>query len=400
MLHNYKSYTLILESKKRDNKISKKRKVIEKFLKFDPIIDYVFDKVVDRDSTKGLRYTVWFADKIKKHFIESLATDLVELERILNDKLLSEENIQKDLEDALSGKEIESDLSDKIPNYQFYLKDKYLELKWQEKEPYFTNYYVNPILDWLKSPIREEEEVDLSQYTTLAKAHQRAFAWHEDLKATGIITDESGEILLSFDDGYYWIDLQTTESEEEANAMGHCGRTSDGSTLYSLRKKQSPHVTASINTLCNDPNDGNYLDYSIVFQMKGRENKKPVKKYYPYIEELLSYPNVSDNVTVVNKFKRIGKFSTTEYMPEEDFHISDLSSEQILKLKEKNPKLINNCGLDVKYKLYKEGVISAEELCEDYKDLKLVDGEIYMVINGLADFNPSIFKPNNSFRHN
>ena len=66
MLHNYKNFTLILESKKRDKKIEKQKQKIKKFLTFEPMIDYIMERVVDSDGTKGLQYTIWFADKIKK----------------------------------------------------------------------------------------------------------------------------------------------------------------------------------------------------------------------------------------------------------------------------------------------------------------------------------------------
>jgi len=70
MLHSYKSFLMITEG--REEKLEKQKQKIHKFLKFEPIIDYVFDKVVDKEGTRGLKYTIWFCDKIKDKFINYL----------------------------------------------------------------------------------------------------------------------------------------------------------------------------------------------------------------------------------------------------------------------------------------------------------------------------------------
>lgn len=48
MLHSYKSFLMITEG--REDKLEKQRQKIHKFLKFDPIIDYVFDKYSDEEK--------------------------------------------------------------------------------------------------------------------------------------------------------------------------------------------------------------------------------------------------------------------------------------------------------------------------------------------------------------
>ena len=201
MLYNYKSFSLILESK-RDKKIEKQKKKIGKFLKFESIVDYIFEKVVDRDSTKGLQYTVWFADKIKKRFIKYIIDEklLHNMSMKIDGKRISElkeDDINSILDDFLAGKD--GKLSKKI-----WLKT--LLKKTFENYKRGIDQHMVSILDWLKSPIREEEEVDLSQYNTLSEAYERSEEWHRNIKATGVIEDEDGEILLTFKDGYYWID--------------------------------------------------------------------------------------------------------------------------------------------------------------------------------------------------
>jgi hypothetical protein len=64
--------------------------------------------------------------------------------------------------------------------------------------------------------------------------------WHESLGGgkAKINYQETHPIIIDFRDengfGYYWVDLETNDSREECERMGHCGRSSKGK-LYSLR---------------------------------------------------------------------------------------------------------------------------------------------------------------------
>ena len=87
---------------------------------------------------------------------------------------------------------------------------------------------VNTIMEWLKFPNREQ--VDLKQIKTLEEALDAAIEWHQTLQASGQITDESGEFIKQYPEGYYWIDLKTNNSPEEGKAMGHCGRDGKATT--------------------------------------------------------------------------------------------------------------------------------------------------------------------------
>jgi len=372
MLHSYKSYTLITESKSRDKKIKKAVDKINKFLTYKPLIDWNVDRVVDRDSSKGTQYLVWFADKLKDKFVEYLNEHFGDgLDYV---KQIYGKDTTKLFKDYLETGKIVG--PPKLLKKQVYIKSKIKKMCDRFTSGSDASTYTGQILDWLKSPIREEEIVNLSDYTFM-EANDRAAEWHDNIKATGVIIHEDGNVLLTFEDGYYWIDLETTESEAEAEAMGHCGRTSYGDTLFSLRRKQSPHVTAAISW--RDYHGTQDADGTI-HQMKGRENKKPVEKYFPYIMELLSYPNVSDNVKVVNKYPQITNFSTNEYLSSEDFHITDLSLEDIEKLEKRNPELVRNSGFGLKIKLYQKGAITGEELIKDVDDLEIIDNRIYLVI--------------------
>lgn len=194
------------------------------------------------------------------------------------------------------------------------------------------------ILDWVNSFDYKTSPTENKNITKLSfiDAYTKSENWHNSLIAGGVIENEHGEIIMSFDDGFYWIDLQTTYDRDEANAMGHCGNTNKGNTLYSLRdRKKASHVTASIDQ-----------DNGIVYQMKGRNNKKPIDKYHLYIVELL----INDKV----EYKLKG-FSS-EYDRDNDFNPDDLSFELLNKLKENRP--------DIDKQIYTD-----DEIDEKFKDM-------------------------------
>ena len=89
--------------------------------------------------------------------------------------------------------------------------------------------------------------------------------------------EDPDQIIHQFDDGYYWINLQTSNCSVEAERMGHCGDDSRG-TLISLRKRKgerkesSSYVTMTWNG-----------DNMIVYQIKGRYNRAPDEEFWPHI---------------------------------------------------------------------------------------------------------------------
>lgn len=210
--------------------------------------------------------------------------------------------------------------------------------------PKFLNEKINYILDWLKSPIRTEK-INLSELN-LESAYKKSEEWHNSLTATGKITDETGKVFIEFDDGYYWIDLQTTYSEDEAKAMGHCGKTNEGDTLFSLRdKNKSPHITVAYDT-----------KNGVIYQMKGKNNRKPIDKYHPYIYRLLVDPILKP------------KYFGYEWNKEEDFNLSDFDKETFNKVYKYNPNLIYN-SINYDHKMCK-GLIQKNYLDkEDIKDV-------------------------------
>ena len=195
---------------------------------------------------------------------------------------------------------------------------------------------------------------------SILKIGSKSKEWHDSLNiGDGAINYiENAPILIDFrnenGEGYYWADLQTNNSTEECERMGHCGRSSYG-YLYSLRsdrvlpggkyKLNRSHLTAAIGT------DG------ILYQLKGPKNSKPKEEYHKYIEPLFytlgSWDNVGNDNYLIQGFG-------TEYRSEQDFKLSDLPETTIRKLYEDRPELFNTRGLQ--RKLGEMGIIDVEPL--------------------------------------
>jgi hypothetical protein len=182
--------------------------------------------------------------------------------------------------------------------------------------------------------------------------------WHDSLNiGEGAINYvEKNPILIDFrnenGEGYYWVDLETRNSPEECERMGHCGRSSYG-YLYSLRsdrglpggkyKLNRSHLTAAIGE------DG------ILYQLKGPKNSKPKEEYHQYIKPLF-YTLGGGGEQEDYLIQGFG----TEYGAEQDFKLSDLPDTTIRKIYNDRPELFDTRGL--KRKLGEMGIIDVEPL--------------------------------------
>lgn len=297
------TYKQLLESKE-ENVLKK----IQKFFK----CDYVAKKAVELHP----KLAVWIVNSFKQYIFENY-DKLKESESlsIVKIKFIDDKNKIGDIESKRditkeelnnyfkTGKDIENK---KIFNFTKSL--------WDLLSPKYQS-----IVDWAQSfDISPEDRKNLTKMT-LDEAYNKADEWHKSLKAGGVIEDEHGTVLMTFPDGFYWIDLETRTDRDEANAMGHCGNTNKGDTLYSLRdRNKQPHVTAAIDT-----------DKGIIYQMKGKENYKPIEKYHKYIVALLT------NDDLPTTLKGFG----SEYDKKEDFIPEDLDKELYDKLIEKRPNI-------------------------------------------------------------
>jgi hypothetical protein len=215
------------------------------------------------------------------------------------------------------------------------------------------------VLDWLRAPDREEK-VDFKRLS-LDDAYEMSEEWHKDRSIGGSVEDGDGEVFLEFEDGYYWIDLKATFCDAEAKAMGHCGRTTKGTTLLSLRDRhKEPHVTVAYNATSK-----------FITQIKGKTNGKPAEKYHEHIVDLLN--NDIDGYEIEG--------FALEYRTGDDFVLDDLEPE--LRDKVEKDLIENGSMFEMLYKRYKDKKLTddqfAKELQSYWPEITSVQGDYLLV---------------------
>ena len=184
------------------------------------------------------------------------------------------------------------------------------------------------IMDWVRVGLGGN--VKPYQNLTFNQLLGQSKKWHDELQVGDSTIDykEEHPVVVDFrnekGNGYYWVDLETKDCNEESKRMGHCGRSAGN--LYSLRftspientkfTKNRSFVTASVNE------DG------VLLQMKGPHNKKPSEELHPYI-----VPFILNDI--------VGKFGS-EYQSSEDFSLTDLPEDKIKEIYDQKPNLFDN----------------------------------------------------------
>ena len=188
---------------------------------------------------------------------------------------------------------------------------------------------------------------------------KKAKKWHDSLGGgtAKINYVETHPILLDFRDknglGFYWANLETNDSREECERMGHCGRTASGNIIYSLREViKIPGSKYSINK--------SHLSASIskggtLFQLKGPTNSKPKDVYQKFITPLFYALNDTEDE---NDFL-IQDFGT-EYASDRDFKLQDLPNDTLIDLYKNRPELFESRRLQ--RLLNKLGVIDTPKI--------------------------------------
>jgi len=152
--------------------------------------------------------------------------------------------------------------------------------------------------------------------------------------------------------------------------MGHCGRTNDGETLWSLR-----HISNFYNKEFRSGGEGKCNSYvtiavsprkSMWHQAKGKENKKPVGKYWDYIADIF----VDHEIFAYN----------SEYRGGDDFGIEEFKS-----VIEDNPEKYPN-GDEIIEKLNESGIeAKADKLFAEYED-QFTNVQVYYEIGDEHDY--------------
>jgi hypothetical protein len=217
---------------------------------------------------------------------------------------------------------------------------------------------LNSIMDYFINGLNRNKSSLVN--LTFEQIKEKSKEWHDSLNVgdSKINYVENNPILIDFRNengvGYYWVNLQTNNSTEECERMGHCGRSSSGS-LYSLRsyrftpdgkyKVNDSHLTASIS------NDG------ILYQLKGPKNSKPKEEYHKFILPLFDLQDEDDDYFI----KEFG----SEYASNQDFKLEDLPIQTLKDLYEIRPEIFKSRGL--KSKMAELGIeIETEPLPTDF----------------------------------
>lgn len=216
---------------------------------------------------------------------------------------------------------------------------------------------IQSIMDWIRVGLNGNVTPykDLS-YTEL---YEKSKEWHDSLEvgqgSINYVEPHTHDIILDFRDengnGFYWVALNTKNSSEECNRMGHCGRSSYG-YLYSLRQVVPLNNKYKLNKSVLTAAIG---EDGIMYQLKGVKNSKPKDEYHQYILPLfyvLGGGGEEDDYLI----QGFG----TEYAADQDFKLSDLPEETIRDLYENRPELFESRTMQ--RLLGKMGIVEVEEL--------------------------------------
>jgi hypothetical protein len=193
------------------------------------------------------------------------------------------------------------------------------------------------IMDWIRVGLNgnlgENKELNLNEL------HHKSKEWRDSLEiGQGTINyKEENPTILDFTDedgnGFYWADLNTKNSSEECDRMGHCGRSSYG-YLYSLRQNIPINNKYKLNKSVLTAAIG---EDGILYQLKGVKNSKPKDEYHQYILPLF-YVLGGDGEQDDYLIQGFG----SEYASDQDFKLSDLPEETIKDLYQNRPELFSS----------------------------------------------------------
>jgi hypothetical protein len=229
---------------------------------------------------------------------------------------------------------------------------------------------ITSIMDWIRVGLNG----NLGEYKTMPyyQLYNASVKWHDELEVGqgDINYVEDNPIILDFRGadglGFYWADLETNNSPEECDRMGHCGRSGYGN-LYSLRQVIRLNDKYTLNKSILTAAIG---EDGIMYQLKGGKNSKPEDKYHPYILPLFDLKK-EDGEFFISGFG-------SEYDAARDFKLTDLGDDVIRKLFAERPELFNKRGL--KKKLFKMGLI--DKLPDEYISIEIDPDMIDRYVDG------------------
>lgn len=348
-VHNRQNWKLILEA--RDN-----RNKIKKFFNNDELINWAHE--LDNN------YSIWIVNTFKDELIKELEGEGAFKKDRTDGNVWTKGDVLRLLKQGNDVDEEKESKQDRKLNQVITL---YIERLMNRLGPKYRY-----VIDWTNGRMRDAQVRENLKGLSLKEAWDKSDEWHKALaEGEHIIHDEEGEIIMTFKDDFYWIDLQTDSCSSEGKAMGHCGNTTYGTTLFSLRKNKKPFVTIAFNE-----------DDRTITQAKGRANEKPIDKYHPYIVDLLINPKVN-----------IEGFDY-EYHPQDDFQIGDLDDELFYKLYKGNKQIFENTKGHTTLVLLNRGLIDKKEATKGITDIVYDDEneDLYITFSGWEDLAEIVFK--------
>jgi hypothetical protein len=205
-------------------------------------------------------------------------------------------------------KEVVEYLNKKGPNHSFW------EMNYRANYAYIFDWFIN---------VNTGGNLNLKNFTFRQALHASE-QWH-DSRGSNISSnyDEKNEIVIDYREngiGFYWANLDTSYSKEEADRMGHCGNK-HGTTLFSLRSINEDGDGQSFVTLARTPE-------GVVNEVHGKKNSKPKNVYQKYIIDFLlnrKYP--VNRLTLQNVYKPDHNFQLDDLNPKELKHLFDNNRE-------------------------------------------------------------------------
>ena len=142
-------------------------------------------------------------------------------------------------------------------------------------------------------------------------------------KPNFIVPDEHTTEFLDAGNGYKWFDLGKGYDEAEGKAMNHCGNVAGqhepDDRILSLRKVHMVNGKEYHEPVVTTINNNGFIGES-----KGYGNSKPSSKYHSQLLQLMKDPRIKENVG-------------GGWLPNNNFHSTDLSQEQQAELHKVKP---------------------------------------------------------------
>ncbi len=250
------------------------------------------------------RLRLYLTEKTDAPYLRPVTLEQTSLPQWVVDNLNAGRNVHEFI-----AAQIDSLLHEKITKVCQFLEkmahkyiDKQLSVAIQEQTP------VKLRLEFLKTgnQYRDFEETHrLAETWERAEENRKTHRYHLSEKHRSEIGTER---VMDLSDGYYIVRLLTDEAREfESNYMNHClGKEvctqsfqSGKMRAYSLRDaKGEPHVTFDIRDRKWDehdkiraiflPPDQPEFSDGIIYQVRGKNDKRPLFKYIPYIQEFVT----------------------------------------------------------------------------------------------------------------